>query len=215
MARKPFKISVSRGRRPPVRRQAAINLDHDILILVVKVRHTDEVRSSSRAIREWQAQVIKHSKEVRSQHPPRTQLTPSVILAGLQADDIKLITGVLYPVASARPRPIRLGVVYHADDDARATGLVDDVRLKHWFPGGCTYTRVHVVPGSDLTLANDYTIVTGAEPRRSLMNKATSNHLRCEARGNIIVLRHHQRYQMSATNVHSAERKLIDFVVHQ
>ena len=106
-------------------------------------------------------------------------------------------------------------VLYQSDDRRGSTGLVDDVRVAHWFPYGCTYTRIHVVPGSDLTLANDYTIITSAQQDRAPANESVGAHLHCETTGSLLVVRHHQRYLMSVTNVHSAERKLIDFVVRQ
>ncbi|RDX47463.1 hypothetical protein OH76DRAFT_1354067, partial [Lentinus brumalis] len=125
------------------------------------------------------------------------------------------VTGVLYAVASRRSRRIPLPCFNDPDDDPRSTGLVDDVRVSPWFPHGSVYHSVHDVPGTTLTLANDYTIVTSRQPRRSPRNEATATCLNADIRGNLIVLRHHHRYRMSVTHVHSSERRLIDYVVRQ
>ncbi len=126
-----------------------------------------------------------------------------------------MIIGVLYPITSGRPRPIRLACFSDPDDAPRSTGLVDDVRVSAWFPGGTIYTRIHDVPGTTLTLQNDYTIITCPPNRRSPRNQAIDACLGTQTKGNIIVLRHHHRYHMSVTNVHSSERRLIDHVVRQ
>ncbi len=128
---------------------------------------------------------------------------------------MKLVTAVLYPVSAARARPIRLPVLNDPGDDPHATGLVDDVRLDTWFPNGALYTHIHDVPGTSLTLSNDYTIVTARQPTRAPHNKAADVCFNAHVKGNLVVLRHHQRYRMSLTNVHSSERRLIDYVVQQ
>ena len=176
-------------------------------------RDKSRSRTSPRAIREWQAEITRQYATVSTQEI--LHYFPHEVLILIQASNVKLVTGVLYPVDSHLPRSIRLPVTYNVDDDPRATRLVDDVRVKYWFPEGSSYTRVHNVPGSSMSLANDYTIITSAAPRKVPQNKSLATNLGCKWRGNILVLRHHQRYLMSVTNIHSSERKLVDFVLRQ
>ncbi|TFK81334.1 hypothetical protein K466DRAFT_604588 [Polyporus arcularius HHB13444] len=149
-------------------------------------------QGSAQGIRDWTIHVNEHYRQTR---------------------DTKLVTGVLYAVATRRSRPVRLPCFNDPNNDPRATGLVDDVRVSPWFPNGTVYHCVHNVPGTSLTLANDYTIVLSRRPQCAPPNEAVGTCLGVNLRGNLIVLRHHHRYHMSVTNVHSSERRLIDYVV--
>ncbi len=132
-----------------------------------------------------------------------------------QTHDTKIIIGVLYPITGGRARPIRLPCANDPHDDPRSTGLIDDVRVSPWFPHGTVYNRVHDVPGTLLTLTNDYTIITSRRHLRSPTNQVIHASLDAQTTGNVIVLRHHHRYRMSVTNIHSSERRMIDYVVRQ
>ncbi len=136
-------------------------------------------------------------------------------MAGHQTHDTKVIIGVLYPITGGRARPIRLPCASNPDDDPRSTGLVDDVRVSPWFPHGTIYNHIHDVPGTLLTLTNDYTVITSRRHYRSPTNQVILASLDAQTTGNVIVLRHHNRYRMSVTNVHSSERRMIDYVVRQ
>ncbi|RDX51350.1 hypothetical protein OH76DRAFT_1347352, partial [Lentinus brumalis] len=127
----------------------------------------------------------------------------------------KVINAILYPVATSGPRSIPLPVLFNPDDDIGASGLVEDVRVQHWFPHGTVYTRIHVVPGTTLTLTNDYTIVTSRHPERAPHNQSIDSRLSAVTRGNVLVLRHARQYSSLVTNIHSSERNLVEFVVRQ
>ncbi len=177
-------------------------------------RETQQYQASARGIREWNEQVNERYAKVRTPpFPPMSPCRPTHNVT--QTHDTKVITGVLYPITSSRARPIRLPCFSDPDDDARSTGLIDDVRVSSWFPHGSIHTRIHDVPGTTLTLQNDYTIVTCRPNRLAPRNQAVDASLDTQATGNVIVLRHHHRYRMSVTNVHSSERRLIDHVVRQ
>ncbi len=122
---------------------------------------------------------------------------------------------MLYPAAMPRARSIRLPVFVQHDDDLLATGWVTDVHTGPWFPHGTTFTQVHTFPGTTTELTNDYTIVTTAQPRRAPLNHAIQSCMHIAFRGNVLVLRHGQRHPLMATNVHYAERGLIQQVVQQ
>ncbi|TFK90045.1 hypothetical protein K466DRAFT_597278 [Polyporus arcularius HHB13444] len=151
-------------------------------------------QDSARAIREWQ------------------QRLPQFLA---QANNHKVITAIMYPIASTRPRAIRVPVFVDPDEDPHASGWVSDVHSEPWFPNGTTYTRIHTVPGSNMLLGNDYTIITSRHPRREPTNQAARRQLGMHVKGNILVVRHARGYSMTATNVHSAEHTLIDHVVQQ
>lgn len=92
---------------------------------------------------------------------------------------------------------------------------MSDFDLTHWFPAGTRHVHVSVIPATNFALRNAYTIVTCAIHSHPSINNCLQQTLGLYVRGNILVFRHSARRQLSVINVHNAERRLIDLVLHR
>ncbi|KAI0710065.1 hypothetical protein C8Q76DRAFT_695191 [Earliella scabrosa] len=83
----------------------------------------------------------------------------------------RTVRGIIYPVVEGRARPTCFPVSHEYDIGSRIIGWVDDVDLDRWFPFGYRVERVHLFPGTDFPLYNDYSIITSRRERESPPNQ--------------------------------------------
>ena len=127
----------------------------------------------------------------------------------------RLVKAVIYPVGSYKARAVLLPV--HVEPGAHPDESVwaEDVNVARWFPHGARYIRITTVPATNFPLVNDYTLVTSAIPLYAPANRSISQTLGVELKGNVVVLRHSAPRPMRITNIHPAERRLIDLVIYR
>lgn len=130
----------------------------------------------------------------------------------LQSNECRLLRALLYPAGSTQPRIILLPA---RTGDLSTPPWVSDFNLIHWFPGGNRQVHIRAVPATDFALRNAYTIVTGAPCPHLSMNRSLHDNLGLNVRGNLLVFRHSARRRLSVVNVHNAERRLIELVLHR
>ena len=92
---------------------------------------------------------------------------------------------------------------------------VQDLKTDHWFPFGSHSDRIIRVSGTSLRLRNHYTIISAIVPMpfRCPKNQSLRRLGIRDQRGNVLVLRNASLNCYGVTNVHSAEKSLIDLAV--
>ena len=121
--------------------------------------------------------------------------------------------GIIYPSEGPRARTVLLPARLDDDDDGTSGPWAEQVIVSRWFPSGHYYTRVSSIPATDFPLTNDYTIISTSSPNAFPRNKALRERLGLSMHGNIVVLKHSSRRPLVVTNVHWAEKRMIDLVV--
>ncbi|TFK85003.1 hypothetical protein K466DRAFT_495562 [Polyporus arcularius HHB13444] len=123
------------------------------------------------------------------------------------------VRALLYPAESMTPVVILVPASASADLEPGQRYWLEDLSVDRWFPNGWQTQRVSQFPETSYQLRNHYTIYTSAETQRSRRNLSLVQLGVRQHRGNVLVLRTSSRQAYEVTNVHSAERALIDLVV--
>lgn len=134
-----------------------------------------------------------------------------------QSDVVRHVVGLIYPVAGGRRRLIRLRADSPFTDEPDSDVWADDVDTTHWFPrSGVQRARLSTLPADvQFRLPNHYSILTADAPGATPTNRNILNEWELPVRGNVIVLRHAYRNMMQVTNIHPAERRLVDLLVRE
>ena len=134
---------------------------------------------------------------------------------GTQGSISRAVKGLLYPVGSISPFLILVPLSSDTDLEPEDRCWVQDLSTDRWFPFGSHSHRMIRLSGTPVRLRNHYTIISAVVPMPfRCPNNQSLRRLGIRGwRGNVLVLRNASRNYYEVTNVHSAERSLIDFAV--